>query len=204
MSLLIQTLIGRLNFSAEEHTVDFSEPKPTVGNVEFQISRQFRQLLLCLKNIRRTVRGYRRHQKRGGDWSFHPDYTSVEDDFRKWAMEIPDDLRVSLPKDDSLPWIPSPFVGHMNAYYHLSFIIHHRPQIHHLMESVNGDAWRPYLLTCLTSARNVCRIIESMLQSFGTEGLRSMLRGISFTIYAILTCTMLHLVSHTFGIVGLY
>jgi hypothetical protein len=191
---LLILITGRLNFSADEATVDFSEPKPIIGTAEFQISRQFRQLLLCLRNIRRTIRGFTLHQKKGGDWSFHRDYTSVEDEFRAWGAQVPEDLRVTLPKDDSLPWIASPFIGHTNAYYHLSFIMHHRPQIHYLMESVNGDSWRPYLLTCLTAAKNVCRILESMLQTFGTEGLRCMLRGISFTVYAILTCTMLHLV----------
>jgi hypothetical protein len=192
---LLMLIIGRLNFSVADDTVDFSDPKPMIGTAEFQISRQFRQLLLCLRNIRRTINGFLKHQKKGGDWSFHPDYTSVEDAFREWGAQVPVDLRVDLPKDDSLPWLASPFIGHTNTYYHLSFIMHHRPQIHYLMESITGDEWRPYLLTCLTAAKNVCRILESLLQSFGTEGLRCMLRGISFTIYAILTCTMLHLVS---------
>jgi hypothetical protein len=35
------------------------------------------------------------------------------------------------------------------------------------------------------------------LKTYGMPGLLCMMRGISFHIYAVLTCTMLHLVRHT-------
>jgi hypothetical protein len=39
---------------------------------------------------------------------------------------------------------------------------------------------------------------EGLLQSFGMTGLLCMQRGINFTIYCVLTCTVLHLVSIDF------
>jgi len=176
-------------------TVDFEEPKQVMlGPQEFKISRQFTYLVQILRNIRKTITGFILLHKRGGDWSLHKEYVDVEQYYNRFPLICPRDLQI-MSHDDSPTFVPSPFIGNMNAYYHLSIIMHHRPQIHYLMESVPGDAWKPYLVTCLDAAKKICRIQESILDTYHVEGLRFMLRGISFTIYSILTCTMLHLVS---------
>ncbi|RAL60471.1 hypothetical protein DID88_000246 [Monilinia fructigena] len=43
----------------------------------------------------------------------------------------------------------------------------------------------------------LCRLQEAVLHSFGLTGLLCMQRGINFTIYCVLTCTVLHLVAIT-------
>ena len=49
--------------------------------------------------------------------------------------------------------------------------------------------------TRAATAKILCRLQEAILGAFGLTGLLCMQRGINFTIYAILTCTMIHLVS---------
>jgi hypothetical protein len=133
--------------------------------------------------------------KKGGDWSLHSEYVAVQELYNRFPLECPRDLQIVVPDDESVPWVPSPFLGNMNVYYLLSIIMHHRPQIHYLMQSVGGDSWKPYLVNSLDAAKKICRILESTLATFNVEGLQAMLRGLSFTIYTCLTCTMLHLVS---------
>ena len=48
---------------------------------------------------------------------------------------------------------------------------------------------------CYNSAKILCRLQEGILANFDLTGLLVMQRGINFTIYAILTCVMLHLVA---------
>jgi hypothetical protein len=122
------------------------------------------------------------------------DYMALDGSYPDWAQKLPPDMRVAIPKDPFEPWVAGPFIGNLHVYYYLSVIMHHRPQIQYLMET-GGDSWKHYMFTCLEAAKNICRIHESMFRSLGTAGLSAMLRGMSFTIYAILTCTMLHLVS---------
>ena len=51
------------------------------------------------------------------------------------------------------------------------------------------------MMTCYSAAKTMCKLQEAILKTYGMPGLLCMLRGMSFTIYAVLTCTMLHLVS---------
>jgi hypothetical protein len=185
-----------LDYHCHPETVDFSEPKTAnLGPEEFQVSRQFTYMVIVIRNIRLTIKAFQLLHKKGGDWSLHDEYVAVEEYYHQYPMECPQDLQIEVPNDDSAPWVASPFLGNVNIYHHLSIIMHHRPQIHYLMESVRGNAWKPYLVSCLDAAKKICRIFESMLSTFNVEGLRYMLRGLSFTIYTVLTCTMLHLVS---------
>lgn len=48
---------------------------------------------------------------------------------------------------------------------------------------------------CYQSAKVLCRLQEALLAQFDMTGLLCMQRGINFTIYAILTCIMLHLIA---------
>lgn len=57
--------------------------------------------------------------------------------------------------------------------------------------------WKHHMMICYSSAKLLCRLQEVVLQSFGMTGLLCMQRGINFTIYGVLTCTVLHLVALT-------
>lgn len=74
--------------------------------------------------------------------------------------------------------------------------MHLRPQIHAISDPYDG-MWKQHMLTCYSAAKHLCKLQEAVLKTYGLPGLLCMIRGISFTIYAILTCTMLHLVAIT-------
>jgi hypothetical protein len=185
-----------VDYSASPETVDFDEPQmlPGVDEREYRISRQFVYLTNIARNIRGTVKIYAHLRKKKEDWSLDPDFIAHDDEYEKWMRRVPADLQVVFPQDGSSPWLPSPFVGNMHCYYYLSKIMHHRPQIHYLMEHSSGMSWKPSMMLCLDAAQKMCRIQESMLHNHGFAGLMCMQRGMSFTIYSVLTCTMLHLV----------
>jgi hypothetical protein len=160
---------------------------------EFQISYQFVYFARVVKNIRDTLRIYTRLKKSKKEWALDPDFVAHDQSFPKWIRELPQDLQIAFPQDGSSPWVPTSFIGNMHCYHYLSLIMHHRPQIHYLSET-DGN-WKEHMMICHEAAKNMCRIQESILQNHGMSGLLCMQRGISFTIYCVLTCTMLHLVS---------
>lgn len=77
--------------------------------------------------------------------------------------------------------------------------MHHRPQLQALLEQGNPD-WRTQLDICLVSAVLMCRVQEALYRDFGFHGLQFMIRGVNFTIYCVLTCTMLHLVRQIYAV----
>jgi hypothetical protein len=174
-------------------TVDLMPPRPNpaLDENEYQISYQFVYFARLVKNIRGTIvlHGALKNSK---DWALDPEMLAHNLDFPKWLAELPRDLQITLPQDGSPPWIPTSFIGNMHCYYYLSFIMQHRAQLHYLAET--DGAWKEQMVLCHDAAKKMCRIQESMLQSQGMLGLLCMQRGISFTIYCVLTCTMLHLV----------
>jgi len=72
--------------------------------------------------------------------------------------------------------------------------MHLRPQLHAVSDSFDG-IWKQHMIACYSAAKNLCRLQEAVLKTYGLPGLLCMVRGLSFTVYSVLTCTMLHLVS---------
>ncbi|TID16424.1 hypothetical protein E6O75_ATG11542 [Venturia nashicola] len=188
---------GRLDFNVNEASVDLKPVRPMPGQdeVEFQTSYQFVWFARVVKNVRTTINIYSRLKKSKDDWAADPVNTEHNESFPRWIQELPRDLQITFPTDGSSPWVESSFLGNMHCYHYLSVIMHHRPQMHYLTET-DGD-WRRHMLVCHGAAKSMCRIQESILQTYGMVGLMCMQRGISFTIYCVLTCTMLHLASIT-------
>ena len=83
----------------------------------------------------------------------------------------------------------------MHAHYQLGRIMLQRPQLMASKSFAANSAWKQHMTSCYTSAKVLCRIQEAMFTQFGLQGLLCMQRGINFTIYAVLTSIMLHLVS---------
>lgn len=186
--------------SVDAATVDSNIPRAFSGLdvSDSNISRQFTYLTRCVKNVRRLIQTYAQVKKKH-DWANDTQFVQLNPSFTAWISDLPPDLQIAYPANGLPPWIPSHFVGNLHSYYHLSIIMLHRPQ---LVTSDSFDlngAWKEHMLLCYCSAKNLCRLQESVLQTFGLPGLLCMQRGINFTIYAVLTCTMLHLVysSHT-------
>jgi hypothetical protein len=188
---------GRYDLGVSLDTVDFEIPRPSpaLDNAEYQVSRQFAQYMRIVKNIHGTTLMYGKlRKKQTNDWALDPNFVAHNKNFPQWLQEVPEDMQIVYPPDGSAPWIPSHYVANMHCYHHLGVIMHLRPQLHAVSDS-NGPIWKQHMLTCYTAAKNMCRLQEAILKTYGLPGMLCMQRGISFTIYSVLTCTMLHLVS---------
>jgi hypothetical protein len=184
---------GRYDMSVEPDTVDVNPhvTPPGGDDQEYEISRNYTYLVRALKNVRSMNDTYR-ELKRNKDWISDPRIAAHNPLFTKWLEEIPSDMQIHFPPDGSAPWIPSHFAGNVHCYYHLSILILHRPQ---LMASFGNDSnWKQLMTTCYESAKALCRIQEAILQQYGINGFLVMQRGVNFAIYAVLTCTLIHLV----------
>lgn len=187
---------GRSDFRIDAETVDFSVPTniPGFDEAEFQITRQHTYMLHVCGNVKETNLLWQTLKRRKKDWGLDPAFIAHNHDLVNFSRDLPRDLQIQLPSDGSMPWIPSHFVGQLHCYHYLSVIMHHRPQIHFLADA--GDAsWKSHMLLCYNSAKAMCRVQETIIQKYGLDALSCMQRGISFTVYCVLTCTMLHLVS---------
>ena len=176
-------------------TVDFNplRPMPGTDTSDYQVSRQFLYLVRNVRNVRHLHDTYGKLKKQE-DWASDPKFASLNPEAINWVDDLPRDLQVDFPEGNAPPWLPNHFVGNMHCYYHLNVIMVHRPQ---LMSSesfgVNGS-WRRHMQVCYESSKKMCRLQEAIFQTFGLSGLLCMQRGISFVIYSVMTCTMIHLV----------
>lgn len=188
---------GRHDFSVLTDTIDFEPPQPIPGfdETEMQISRQWSYLVRIIKNIRQSILLYAKLRKTKEDWALDPEFANHDQDFPLWLSVLPRDLQIVLPADGSPPYLPSTFVANMHCYHYLSTIMHHRPQIRSLENVADENSRKRHMIICHDAAKKMCRIQESILQNFGLHSMLLMQRGMSFTIYCVLTCTMMHLVS---------
>lgn len=131
------------------------------------------------------------------DWGIDPKLTSLNPPATQWLNDLPSDLKPTFTDEDAVPWLPSHFVGNMHCYYHLLIIMLHRPQLMSSSSFSAGGSWKQHMALCYSSAKTMCRLQEGIHETFGLLGFLCMQRGINFVIYAVLTCTMIHLVSPT-------
>lgn len=188
---------GRYDLGVDLDTVDFDPPKPgtVLDSADYQVSLQLSNYMKIVKNIYLTIKMYGKLRKKHmRDWALDADFVAHNKNYPKWVHEIPDNMQIAFPQDGSPPWIPSHYIANMHSYNYLGIIMHHRPQLH-AIEDPYDPRWKENMVICYTAAKNLCRLQEAILKTYGLPGLLCMQRGISFTVYAILTCTMLHLVS---------
>ncbi len=180
----------------DPETVDLEvqRPLPGIDSSDFQISRQFTYFVRKVRNVR-AMHDIKGSAKAGEKMDFvaDPKFIALSSTLSQWLDGLPTDLQVKFPDDETPPWLPSHFVGNMHSYYHLTVIMLHRPQLMHSSSYANGK-WKMHMAVCYSSAKAMCRLQEGVLQTFGLSGLLCMQRGINFVIYAVLTCTMIHLV----------
>lgn len=193
---MLRIRTGRFDLGVRLDTVDFEMPAPIPGldRTEYQISRQFTQYIRIVKNIHQTGQTHVKLRKKRKDWALDPEFVGHNADYPVWLRELPEDMQIVFPPDESAPWIPSHFIANMHCYHYLGVIMHLRPQLESLSDSYDG-VWKQHMISCYSAAKNMCKLQEAILKTFGPPGLLCMQRGMSFTIYAVLTCTMLHLVS---------
>lgn len=168
-------------------------PSTALTEADCEVSRQFTYLVRCVHNVRIMNDIYGRLRRRP-NWGSDPEFVQLNPTFTNWLSELPHDLQLSYPPDGSPPWIPTHFIGNLHTYYHLSIIMLHRPQLMISGSFPADGTWKQHMVFCYSSAKYLCRVQEAILQTFDLNGLLYMQRGINFTIYAILSCAMLHLV----------
>lgn len=168
-------------------------PLPGNGDPEYNITRNFTYLTKAICKVRRMLDTYARVKKKK-DWGIDPELQQHNPSFDELLQELPQDLQIVFPLDGSPPWLPYHFLGNLHSYYFLSIIMSHRPILTFTQPSDPSGVWKKNMLICYSAAKNLCRLQEGLLQSFGLTGLLCMQRGINFTIYCVLTCTILHLV----------
>ncbi len=180
----------------DPNSVDLRIQRPSAGldESDLEVSRQFTYLVRCVRNVRIMNDVYGRVRKKE-NWGADPEFVRLNPSFTDWLNELPRDLHLDYPLDGSPPWLPTHFIGNLHTYYHLSIIMLHRPQLMFSGSFPADGGWKQHMLLCYSSAKYLCRLQEAVLQTFGLPGLLCMQRGINFTIYAVLTCAMLHLVS---------
>lgn len=187
---------GRSDYGVDPETVDMRPTLDIPGLDQFEIerSRQFAYFVQNAHHIRIIADIYHKIKKQK-DWGADPRLVEKNPLFTDWLRNLPPDLQVNYPADGSPPWLPSHFVGNMHSHCHLGIIMLHRPQLLASKSFAAGGEWKTHMALCCSSAKSLCRLKEAILARFGLSGLLFMQRGINFTIYCILTCTMLHLVS---------
>lgn len=187
---------GRTDYGVDPSTVDMRPVLDSRGldGFEFDRSRQYTYFVRNAYNIRILTDTYHKIKKQK-DWGADQKLADLNPLFTNWLRDLPPELQIHYPADDSPPWIPSHFIANMHSHCHLGIILLHRPQLMASKSFAAGGQWKVHMALCYSSAKTLCKLQEAILRQYGQVGLLYMLRGISFGIYSILTCTMLHLVS---------
>ena len=200
LELLVGAPMGRSDFAIDPATVQFTLPppgQPDVDGFEHETSRRCTYLAQAAYNIKISNMLWQKMKRLKTDWALDPEFVRHNTDLPAWLKNLPIDMQIHYPDDGAAPWIGSDhFLAYLHIYHHLVVIMHHRPQLQAMLER-RDPAWRVHLDICLNSAKLMCRIQEALHRDFGFHGLQFMQRGINFTIYCVLTCTMLHLVRET-------
>lgn len=196
VELMVGAPQGRSDFGVDVETVDTSlaPPNSDMDDYEKTISRQFAYWVRNLRNIRGMTETYHKLKRTNKDWAKDPKFLAYNDDFRKWPDDVPADLKISMTSTGPVPVLPSHFLANMHCHYHLGIVMLYKPQLNASKDFANDEKWKMMFLLCYQSAKQVCLYQEATVKQFDVMGLACMLRGLSFPIYAILTCVMVHLV----------
>jgi hypothetical protein len=187
---------GRHDHAVKLNTVDFTASRPVPGceESEYHTSRNFSYFSQVVRTVSAMSKVYTRLRRRK-DWGVDPEFQQLGQSFNTWLTELPPDLAISFPQDGSPPWIPSHFIGNMHGYYYLALILFHRPILSFLDPNAPDGQWKRHMMICYSSSKALCRVQEATLNTFGLTGLQCMQRGFSFSLYAGLSCIVIHLVA---------
>lgn len=194
------TNIGRLNMLCEPGSVDLTTPLRGSADLEDQeviVHRNFVHFVRLIHNIRRMSDVHAK-LKSSPNWRNDPQFLRSAPSLEQWSYELPQDLRIHVNTDLSQPRpqlpLDSHLVGNLQVYFHLARIMLHRPALAIGKSFSTGGEWRRHMKVCTSAARSICRLEEVTFTQFGMLGLQCMSRGVNFSIYALLTSAMIHLV----------
>lgn len=184
--------------SVNLESVDFSVPSRAESgdDGEYLVSRNFTYFARLVRNIGRMSKVYAKIGRKR-EWGMDPEFQQLSQSISSFLSELPAELAITFPPDSSPPWIASSFVGNLHSYSHLTLILYHRLVLSFLDPTANESQWKHHMTICYDAAKALSRLQESIMQTFGLAGLQAMQRGFSFTVYAGLSCIVLHLVGRT-------
>lgn len=197
LELFIGAPQGRSDYSVDETTVDLGLPFPSadLDAFEYQTSRKYAVMAQCVGLIKQTNKVFQNFRRTATLWALDPSLARQDADLVTFLRDLPPDMQIHYPEDGSAPWLGGGhYVAGLHAYFHLCVIMHHRPQLQAKLEK-RDSTFKVHLDVCAQSAAMICKVQEALIRDFGVHGLLFMLRGINFTVYCVLTCAMLHLVS---------
>ncbi|KAM4067271.1 fungal specific transcription factor [Hirsutella rhossiliensis] len=194
--VMVGTPQGRHDLSVDLESVDFSIPLQVEGgdDGEYLVSRNFTYFARLVRNIGRMSKVYAKIGRKR-EWGMDPEFQQLSQSISSFLSELPADMAITFPPGSSPPWIPSSFLGNLHSYYYLTLILYHRPVLSFLDPAANESQWKHHMSICYDAAKSLCRLQESIVQTFSLTGLQAMQRGFSFTVYAGLSCIVLHLVA---------
>ena len=189
---------GRTDFAVDYETVDYRLSTPESATLDVYEQRSCRRIAFlaqAVQNIKNTNNIWQRMRRHNPDWALDPAFVSQNEVISKWYKNLPPDMAIRYTDEDSPPYLGGDhFVANLHIYHHLIIMIQHRPQLQTLLEK-RDSKFKNHLDICNESASLMCRLHEALSRDFGLHGLQFMQRGIGFTIYCVLTCIMMHLVS---------
>jgi hypothetical protein len=198
-SLQILTLVkGRGTMQCGPNSVDLSTPlsaTPDLDEQEILIHRNFIHLVRLIHNIRRMSDVHEK-LKANPNWRNDPQFLQSAPSLEQWLYDLPPDLRILVATDLSQPGpqLDSHYSGNLQVYYHLARIMVHRPALAFGKTFASGGEWRRHMSVCTDSAKSICRLEEVIFERYGMLGLQCMSRGVNFSIYALLSGALIHLV----------
>nr|POF07874.1 cutinase transcription factor 1 alpha [Quercus suber] len=199
LEILIGAPQGRTDFAVELETVEASVPAPSpeLDAFDHYTSRRFTYMAQTFRNVKVSNNLWQKTRRVRDDWALDPAFARQNERLQAWLKGLPRDFQLHYPDDGGPPFLGNDhFVAYVHIYHHLVVIMTHRPQLHTLLEK-RDQGFAKHLDVLLDSAMQMCRLQEALIRDFGMHGLQFMLRGINFTIYCVLTCTMLHLAAIT-------
>lgn len=193
--LVLRLHIGRFEFSIDVNSINVDVPQsvPGIDEQELRVVQDQTQMVRSVKNLRLTSQQYAAGKKRNQDFAQDAEFVRHNADYDAWFEQLPQHLQITYPSDSSPPWIPFHVAANLHCYNLLSSMMHRRPQLDFSSKMHHSEASRQ-LVIAYTEATKICRLHEAVLRAFGLNGMLFMTRGVNLTIYAVLTCTMLHLV----------
>ncbi|KAF2719981.1 hypothetical protein K431DRAFT_304790, partial [Polychaeton citri CBS 116435] len=199
LEILVGASQGRTDFAVEMATVDQEVPAYTadVDPFEQHTSRRWTYLVQSLANIKQSNELWQATRRFKKDWALEDPFVKHNEDLVVWMNNLPQDLQLHFAEDGSPPWLGGDhFRAYLHIYHHLVIVMHHRPQLQAMLEKRDPN-FRLHLDVLCHSAAQMCRVQEALYRDFGMHGLSFMNRGTNFTIYCVLTCTMMHLAAIT-------
>ena len=197
LEVLIGAPLGRSDFAVDPEMVDFAiQPMSSDWDAfEHATSKRYSYMAQAFRNIKESNRMWHSMKRIKKDWALDPDFVRRNETIQRWHEQLPAEVQLHFTDDGSPPWLKNDhFIAYVHIYHYLTVIMHHRPQLQTLLE-MGDQGFKEHLDLCLQAASYMCRIQEALVRDFGLHGLQWMQRGVNFTIYSVLTCTMLHLVS---------